>query len=87
MKTVLVTGATGRVGSRFVSRLLQRENTVRILVRQAEQAEPFRKLGAEVIVGDLSVLGRAWTVLTVEVEYDQIQAIRIIANPDKLTRV
>jgi len=51
MKTVLVTGATGRVGSRFVPRLLQRENTVRILVRQAE---PFRKLGAEVIVGDLS---------------------------------
>lgn len=87
MKTVLVTGATGRVGSRFVPRLLQRENTVRILVRQAEQAEPFRKLGAEVIVGDLSALDRAWTVLAVEVEHDQIQAIRIIANPDKLTRV
>ena len=84
MKTVLVTGATGRVGSRFVPRLLQRENTVRILVRQAE---PFRKLSAEVIVGDLSALGRAWTVLAVEVEHDQIQAIRIIANPDKLTRV
>jgi nucleoside-diphosphate-sugar epimerase len=87
MKTVLVTGATGRVGSRFVPRLLQRENTVRILVRQAEQAEPFRKLGAEVIVGDLSARGRAWTVLAVEVEHDQIHAIRIIANPDKLTRV
>jgi RNA polymerase sigma-70 factor, ECF subfamily len=32
-------------------------------------------------------LGRAWTVLALEVEHGQIQAIRIIANPDKLTRV
>ena len=54
MKTILVTGATGKVGSHFVPRLLQRENTVRLLVRQAEQAEAFHKLGAEVIVGDLS---------------------------------
>jgi nucleoside-diphosphate-sugar epimerase len=53
-KMILVTGATGRVGSHFVPRLLQRENAVRILVRRAEQAEAFRKLGAEVIVGDLS---------------------------------
>jgi RNA polymerase sigma-70 factor, ECF subfamily len=32
-------------------------------------------------------LGRAWTVLALEVEHGQIQTIRIIANPDKLTRV
>ena len=31
--------------------------------------------------------GRAWTVLAMDVEQGQIQAIRIIANPDKLTRV
>ncbi len=54
MKTILVTGATGKVGSHFVPRLLQHEQNVRLLVRRAEQAEAFRKLGAEVIVGDLS---------------------------------
>ncbi len=54
MKTILVTGATGKVGSHFVPRLLQRENNVRLLVRRAEQAEAFHRLGAEVIVGDLS---------------------------------
>lgn len=54
MKTILVTGATGRVGSHFVPRLLQHENIVRLLVRRAEQAEAFRKLGAVVIEGDLS---------------------------------
>jgi uncharacterized protein YbjT (DUF2867 family) len=54
MQTMLVTGATGMVGSHFVSRLLQRENNVRLLVRRAEQVEAFHKLGAEAIVGDLS---------------------------------
>lgn len=54
MKTILVTGVTGRVGSRFVPRLLQRDSSVRILVRRAEQAEAFRALGAEVVIGDLS---------------------------------
>lgn len=53
MKPILVTGATGRVGSRFVPRLLQRGQAVRLLVRRAEQAEAFRTLGAEVIEGDL----------------------------------
>jgi RNA polymerase sigma-70 factor, ECF subfamily len=30
---------------------------------------------------------QAWSVLTVDVEQEQIQTIRIIANPEKLTRV
>lgn len=50
---VLITGATGRVGSRFAPRLLQREDAVRVLVRQAERAEGLRQHGAEVVVGDL----------------------------------
>lgn len=54
MKTILVTGATGKVGSHFVPRLLQRKQHVRLLVRRAEQAEAFHKGGAEVVVGDLS---------------------------------
>ncbi len=31
--------------------------------------------------------GRAWSCLSIEVEQGQIQVIRIIINPDKLTRV
>ncbi|MBI1881722.1 MAG: NAD(P)-dependent oxidoreductase [Chloroflexi bacterium] len=50
---ILITGATGRVGSRFVPRLLQRGNAVRVLVRQVERAEFLRQQGAEVVVGDL----------------------------------
>ena len=48
--TVLVTGATGRVGSRFVPRLIRRGDPVRLLVRDPSRAE---RLGADIVVGDL----------------------------------
>lgn len=51
--TTLVTGATGRVGSRFVPRLLRAGEPVRILARDAARAEPLQRLGAEVVLGDL----------------------------------
>lgn len=53
---ILVTGATGQVGRRFVPRLLRRAgaaDTVRVLVRDEARAEPFTRLGAEAVVGEL----------------------------------
>ncbi|WP_062208878.1 NAD(P)-dependent oxidoreductase [Streptomyces sp. NBRC 109706] len=52
---VLVTGATGQVGRRFLPRLLRwsGQDRVRVLVRDAERAEAFAALGAETHVGDL----------------------------------
>ncbi len=50
---ILVTGASGRVGSRLVPRLLGRYEGVRVLVRNEEQAEKFEGAGAETTVGDL----------------------------------
>lgn len=51
--TILVTGATGRVGSRFVPRLLGQAESVRVLVRDPARAEALERLGAEIAVGDL----------------------------------
>lgn len=51
--TILVTGATGRVGSRFVPRLLRQAEPVRILARDPVRAESLGRLGAEVVIGDL----------------------------------
>jgi nucleoside-diphosphate-sugar epimerase len=60
---ILVTGVTGRVGSRFLPRLLDREkDTVRILVRNQRRIDPVRRSGIEVEHGDLkdgSALRRA----------------------------
>ncbi|QKW06392.1 NAD(P)-dependent oxidoreductase [Streptomyces sp. NA04227] len=52
----LVTGATGQVGKRFVPRLMRQLEDgegVRVLVRDEAQAEPFARMGAEVVRGDL----------------------------------
>jgi len=50
---ILVTGATGKVGSRFVPRLLAKGYDVCILVREAAKAATLAALGAEVVTGDL----------------------------------
>jgi nucleoside-diphosphate-sugar epimerase len=51
---LLITGATGRVGSRYVRRMLQRGDELRLLVRDPERADSLRQMGAELTVGDLS---------------------------------
>lgn len=51
---LLVTGATGRIGSRSLRRFLEQGDEVRVLVRQPERAEPFRQAGAAVVAGDLT---------------------------------
>lgn len=54
---VFVTGATGKVGSRFIPRLLQRGHSVKLLVRNASNAGSFQQQGAEVFEGDLLQAG------------------------------
>lgn len=53
VRRILVTGGTGRIGSRFVPRLLKHEQRVRVLARDARKAQPLEAQGAEVILGDL----------------------------------
>ena len=50
---ILVTGATGKVGSRLAKRLAQRGDQVRALVREAARAADLREAGIELAVGDL----------------------------------
>lgn len=50
---ILVTGATGKVGSRFVPRLLAKGHDVSILVRDASKASALTALGAKAVTGDL----------------------------------
>ena len=50
---ILVTGATGKVGSRLSKRLAQRGDHVRALVRDLTRAEELRAEGIELVKGDL----------------------------------
>lgn len=50
---IFVTGATGKVGSRLVARLLQRGHLVKVLIRDAARAESSLLQGAEIVEGDL----------------------------------
>ncbi|HEX2735804.1 MAG TPA: NAD-dependent epimerase/dehydratase family protein [Polyangiaceae bacterium] len=50
---ILVTGATGKVGSRLAKRLAQRGNQVRALVRDPTRASDLGHAAIELVVGDL----------------------------------
>src|SRR6478752_9332547 len=50
---ILITGATGKVGSRLSKRLAQRGDQVRALVRDASRAADLREAGIELVTGDL----------------------------------
>jgi NADH dehydrogenase len=52
--TILVVGAGGTLGRATTRQLLSKGHAVRALVRDRAKAEPLRKLGAEVVTGDLT---------------------------------
>lgn len=52
--TILVTGASGRVGSRTIKRLRGQGEGVRALIRDPAKAAPLAELGAEVVVGNVT---------------------------------
>jgi uncharacterized protein YbjT (DUF2867 family) len=53
MTTYLITGATGDIGSRVVTRLVQRGERPRVFVRDAEKARARYGDRVDVFVGDL----------------------------------
>ena len=49
---ILVTGATGHVGSELVRLLAEQGTPARVLVHSPDKAAPIKRLGLEVAVGD-----------------------------------
>jgi NADH dehydrogenase len=52
-KMILIIGATGNLGSALAKNLLSDGKSVRAMTRTPEKAEALKKLGAEVVIGDL----------------------------------
>ena len=51
--TILITGATGFIGSHLVGELLEKKEKVRVLVRKTSRTERLEKLGVEICYGSL----------------------------------
>ncbi|MFZ2577860.1 MAG: NAD(P)H-binding protein, partial [Lactococcus hircilactis] len=53
---ILITGATGKLGSRLAQYFLNQKEDIRLLVRDKNRAASLKEQGAEIIVGDLTNL-------------------------------
>lgn len=51
---VLVAGANGQVGMQIVELLIEKDHEVLAMVQEASQGEELRKLGAKIVVADLT---------------------------------
>ena len=51
---VLVTGGSGFTGSNLVKKLLAKNHKVRVLARASSKVGDLKKLGANIIIGDIS---------------------------------
>jgi nucleoside-diphosphate-sugar epimerase len=84
----LVTGGTGFIGKRVAEALLERGDSVHVLVRDPARAEPLRARGAELVQGDMTdaaSLRRA--VEGVEVVYHTAAAVGDWLDPALARRV
>jgi RNA polymerase sigma-70 factor (ECF subfamily) len=90
-EVTLWTDGGGRTRTAALRPIYGREAVVRISLKTRRFWPENIRFEIREVNGQAALVGRsldrAWTVLAVEVEHGQIQAIRIIANPDKLTRV
>lgn len=78
---ILVTGATGKVGSEVVNMLIAKGAKVRVLVRNPEKVAKLKEQGVEVVQGDLdsgesldsAVQGVEKILLATSIEPDKIE--------------
>lgn len=80
---VLVAGGTGRLGTRLVERLVAQRADVRVLTREPSRADPLRRLGIEVVEGDVR---RAETLPAAVDGVDVVvSAVHGFAGPGRVT--
>ncbi len=75
-KKILVTGATGNVGSLLIPSLTNLGAEVRALVRDESKAQGLKDAGVEVVVGDLEQPG------TLDVAYRGVDKVFLITPPN-----
>ena len=88
---VLWTDGGGRTSKALVRPLCGREAVARMALASKRIWPQNARIELREVNGQPSLIarvdGQAWSCLSIEVEQEQIQVIRILINPDKLTRV
>jgi uncharacterized protein YbjT (DUF2867 family) len=74
-KTILITGATGKVSSGIIAQLKGSAHRLRALVRNPEKAEELRRQGVELQAGDLE---KPWTLAPA---FAGVDTVWILAPP------
>ena len=79
---ILVTGATGNVGSGLIPELTAKGADVRALVRDASKAQGLRDAGVEVVIGDLD------KPATLDAAFSGVDKVFLLTapNPDQVTQ-
>lgn len=75
-KNILVTGATGNVGSLTVPHLLKENANVRALVRDPEKAKPLKEQGVEIAQGEFD------TPTGLKEAFEGVDAAFLITSPN-----
>lgn len=85
---ILLTGATGFVGSAILRQLIRRGDTVRTLVRSTSDLRNLRNIDCEVFVGDINDLDSIKTAISdCQVLFHVAADYRLWAlNPDEITK-
>lgn len=77
---IIITGATGKIGSKVAIQLLGKGKRVSVIGRDAQKLESLKNLGAEVAIGemnDVNFLTRSFA---------NAEAVLLILPPDKQTK-
>lgn len=77
MANILVTGATGTIGSNLVEKLAAANVPARALVRTHEKAEQIKQLGLETALGDLE------KPETLRAALDRIEKVFLLSAPEE----
>ena len=85
---VLLTGATGFIGSAILRQLIRRGDTVRTLVRSTSDQRNLRDIDCEVFCGDINDLDSIKTAISdCQVLFHVAADYRLWApNPDEITK-
>lgn len=74
---IVITGATGKIGSKTAAYLLTRGKKVKVIGRNADALQPLKNMGAEIAVGNMD------NIDFLSKTFANAEAVLLMSPPDK----